>query len=869
MFAQAAKAGPARTQVTSSGGFRHDSARRAERSAIADQVAEHFQAYRSNSDPHWEFGKLSIFPPGERELSPPPALQRKLAIGATDDPLENEADRVAEQVLRMPDPSLSVAAAPPMISRKCAACEEEETLQREGAGPATPSLGEAPASVQEVLASPGQPLDPATRAFFEPRFGRDFSPVRIHTDDRAKAAANSIQAHAFTLGRNIAFAAGQYAPGTSGGRRLLAHELAHVLQQTGQDSAPLPQTSRAGVIRRDDATDPAPAPEPAPTSGPDPASDQSPSTDSTTGEGATTPEEGQKDVTLVYDRVDRIIISCEQGRAALETRRATYIYRLRQCDRTFPPGDYVADVAVKGNDVGLTFQPPGDKPKETKRLFRGAFAIRKGQVAPADLLKDQDKVSVTYGGQVGSTATRPGEECTITIPSQTVFGPGSGTKDLSDLLPKIPTFSWDLASFGLADVNLRLGISASAKAGYSYKEGRLDDICMTPTLKNPLAGRARFSVGGRADIHFDITIGAEVAVQALELIDILTAHGELTLDLDAAASGDVTTLVEIEADPKLGKNFRLKTDVELAALAALEANLRGSAGIDFLGFNLWQASIPSILKGGLSYGWTGGLVFEDSFMPTPMLGTLAKASPGQLKAGVLRTQTPKRPAKSKESIPIRDVVESWIRGSSGELTADGMSCDKALPLQWYKPRSLYPRVITFGAPGVNPTKVERDGEPVLVSHETVPTTKYRFGRPVAGEPIVGPTPVGVVSENWPEGSSWAQCFMYVETKGSRDESDNFRQLMKALDARFDGLSPDEGKVQIDHVRELQFGGEDSFANLWPFDSSANPSAGSLQQKEIAAYKKLLGNVNGRHFKIFAIGLTPAKPPAPPPKPATP
>lgn len=821
----------------------------------------------------WDFSAIPIFPSDRAGQTAAPALRRgepgfgflqpKLAIGSVDDPLEHEADRIAEHVMRMPAPEIAPAFAPLPISRKCAACEaQEERLRKKPTGVSKTALSEAPASVYEALRAPGQPLDQATRAFFEPRFGRDFSAVRIHADDHAKSAANTIQAHAYTLGRDIAFANGQYAPGTPHGRRLLAHELTHVVQQTGPSPAPLPQTSATEVIRRADAPDPAPAPEPARTA------DQPLSPGSTTEAEADKPEEGQKDVTVVYDRVDKIVISCGQNLAAFETRRATYIYKLPQCDRTFPPGDYIADVNVEGDNVGLTFQG-----KESKRLFRGVFAIRKGQAQPSDLLKDQDKVNVTYGGRVSIPPdARAGEECAITFPPQTVFGPGSDTKDLSDLLPKIPTFQWDLANFGLADVRLRLGISASAKAGYSYKEGRLDNICMTPTRKNPLAGRARFSVGGRVDIHFDVTIGAEVAVQALELIDILTAHGELTLDLDAAASGDVTTLVEIEADPRSRQDFRLKTDVELAALAALEANLSGSAGIEFLGFNLWQARIPSILKGGLSYGWTGGLTFDDSFVPTPMLGTLAKASPAQLKAGILRTQTPKRPAKSKESIPIRDVVESWIRDSSGELTADGMSCAKALPLQWYKPKNLYPQKITFGAPGVSPTDVARDNGPVLVSHETAATTKYQSGRPVAGEPIIGPTPIGVVGENWPEGSQWARCFMYIETKGSHDESDNFRQLMRALEARYDGLSPNEATVQIDHVRELQFGGEDSFANLWPFDSRANPSAGSLHQKEIAAYKKILGNVNGRHFKIFAVGLTPVKPPAPaapPPAPAAP
>jgi len=79
----------------------------------------------------------------------------------------------------------------------------------------------------------GAPLDPTTRAFMEPRFGHDFSQVRVHTDARAATVARSLDALAFTVGDDIAFAPGQYRPGSDEGRALLAHELTHTLQQTG------------------------------------------------------------------------------------------------------------------------------------------------------------------------------------------------------------------------------------------------------------------------------------------------------------------------------------------------------------------------------------------------------------------------------------------------------------------------------------------------------------------------------------------------------------------------------------------------------------------------------------------------------------
>jgi hypothetical protein len=127
------------------------------------------------------------------------ALQAKLKIGAVDDPLEHEADRVADHVMRMPDPAPSVASARPQISRKCAACEEEDRanmLQTKPAGSEGEAAGEAPPIVHDVLGSPGQPLDSATRAFFEPRFGRDLGRVQTHSDGRSAEAARTLQARA-------------------------------------------------------------------------------------------------------------------------------------------------------------------------------------------------------------------------------------------------------------------------------------------------------------------------------------------------------------------------------------------------------------------------------------------------------------------------------------------------------------------------------------------------------------------------------------------------------------------------------------------------------------------------------------------------
>jgi hypothetical protein len=95
----------------------------------------------------------------------------------------------------------------------------------------------APTVVRDVLRSPGQALDVHARAFFEPRFGYDFSQVRVHSDPSAAESARAVNAHAYTVGRDIVFDAGQYAPHSAVGRNLLAHELTHVVQQSSGTAA--------------------------------------------------------------------------------------------------------------------------------------------------------------------------------------------------------------------------------------------------------------------------------------------------------------------------------------------------------------------------------------------------------------------------------------------------------------------------------------------------------------------------------------------------------------------------------------------------------------------------------------------------------
>ena len=161
-------------------------------------------------------------------------IQRSLAIGAVNDPLEHEADAVADKVIRMPEPNF--------IRRKCANCEEEEKVQRKPLASFIQKMGNdsgmtASDSVTQKINSTkggGNNLDRGTKSFMESRFGSDFSDVKIHTGDYAVQMSQELNAQAFTVGNDVYFNSGKYNPDSESGKHLLAHELTHTVQQSGE-----------------------------------------------------------------------------------------------------------------------------------------------------------------------------------------------------------------------------------------------------------------------------------------------------------------------------------------------------------------------------------------------------------------------------------------------------------------------------------------------------------------------------------------------------------------------------------------------------------------------------------------------------------
>ncbi len=187
----------------------------------------------------------------ESHAIPAELLQTRRVVSQPGDVHEREADRLAAGVRNVSASRAQRQCACGGIASadgECAACkasrvasrptiDTEKTIKRRETG-STPVLAQLPTSVQQTINSSGQPLDGRTREFMEAYFGHDFGAVRLHTDGQATRSATDVSAQAYTVGQDVVFGAGQYAPDSIDGRQLLAHELVHTVQNRGNGGAP-------------------------------------------------------------------------------------------------------------------------------------------------------------------------------------------------------------------------------------------------------------------------------------------------------------------------------------------------------------------------------------------------------------------------------------------------------------------------------------------------------------------------------------------------------------------------------------------------------------------------------------------------------
>jgi hypothetical protein len=258
-------------------------------------------------------------------------LQRKLQIGAVNDPLEREADRVAEQVLRGPIENLLGSSSP--------------NIQRLG-NSGGDFEGDIPESVTRALDGSGTPLDAALRHDMESRFGHDFSGVRVHQGALAHQSARDVNARAYTVGKDVVFGEGEYTTHSSAGQRLIAHELTHVIQQTamvpnhpvpaGQATVSTAHSAGGQRLQRGPAI-----------VGMDEAGPKANLTE----------DNFKKGKNELDEKAKKIIASAEDGAKSLDQRAIDAVWNIV---RSYYDSSMVKDVVYDEKEAGLSTSPAGE-----------------------------------------------------------------------------------------------------------------------------------------------------------------------------------------------------------------------------------------------------------------------------------------------------------------------------------------------------------------------------------------------------------------------------------------------------------------------------------------------------------------------------
>jgi hypothetical protein len=664
-------------------------------------------------------------------------LQAKLAISNPDDPEEREADHIAQTV--MPAPAAFPASTSCSCAEggeMCAECQHEQalpTIRRHATASVAPA--HVPRVVSEVLRSPGTPLDSATRAFFEPRFGHDFSHVRVHTGPEAAESARSINALAYTLGKDLVFSRGQYAPDTTAGRTLLAHELAHVSQQT-RGGLPTIRRQQGGQGTTTGGTTPAPA------AGMNPPSPPVPSTPSA---APSTPYTGP---------------TIKQG----------------------PIGDVIIPAPN-----WTFFQPKGI----TKHWTGGLDNTTLLTVPIPDL-----GVRIGLSGEASASAF-----FTATL------GPG--------VLRNIQIgLSYGQAA-KLAALNLLVGEPLVLDA-LLIRYGALGEIRALADLE--------FAAG--VSIGFSATGGLTATASALGLFNIATLGAELSATAHAEFPLKFGGPIGLYySNGRLDFRFHQSLQAQLNLMFSLVASIHAS----LLGFR-WS-KYWNLVDKSLGYSWAVGtplnvkysngadvdmpLAEEDEkgAMPDWFKSIMAHAT------GHDEQLTPLAPASPQ-------VAPSGSRQQPGASSAPaGRTPADPIDMYWFKSPGLYPISIDLSEGRyffTEPDYVHVPPGPGLAD-----VRKHADGE---GRIKIGVSPG---SKFYPAvGRVWPRVHAGVLRSGTRQAQ--FRRLLTALGYNW-------GSQEADHVRDLQWAGEDDYGNLWPLDAAHNNAANRVLQ-QLVTYRDSTGNV---------------------------
>lgn len=783
-------------------------------------------------------------------------MQRKLMVGASNDPLEQEADRVAEHVLSMP--LYSSAVSMPRIQRFSISSGAVE--------------GIAPVSVDRALASQGQPLDSSLQQEMNQRFGYDFSGVRVHTGNIADQSARDLGAQAYTVKQDIVFAAGRFAPQTNSGRRLLAHEMTHVVQQSSGSAVGVLSSLNIRLQRKGEPSSGSTSVKKQPKSG-----------------ASELPVDFTEERSRGHDKVKRIYISCVQSRLRLETSAINHTYVLTDC--SLPLGSYETQVTVSNNDFHLDF---GESAAEGE-AFEFAYEVAADQEHPAKYLSDQPSVHVDVVSEVPAAPQEPiateadkedrlskKPECSIRLDDRQLVKSDSFKKDLfkpKKFAKKIWDHNIPLGQFGWVAVVAKASGGLSGNLAASYGPGRLSNLCLTHLIDRDsgattlgIGGRAHFSMPARAAIRLAGNGKLKITGDYLSVIEVAAAKGELNALGEAVLSGQVDADVDIVAKTKRVVNAAADpessdvtttgpkstdsvaidkhsiTDLDLAASVGLRGRasllfkVDLSAGFSIAGVNLWSQTWP-LVRYNPGVSWKGGLRYSPNPGVHWDLGAFGVGDSGDGRSVDDEVLDDIDYHSDEAEVKEDDVVQAILDETRVQVNApDGSSPDKALPFDWYKPIGLYPSEMSL--PNADaPQQVGRDDG----------QTEIRF--PVSLIPNrdrkkYNPDPDGFVYDrigvdDWPAASHEFQYTPYDSR--SDPEKERFKRLVDALGYSRAGLD-------IDHVWELNLRGQefDRFDNLWPASNQEQQLAGSRHKIQISSYESRLGNVNGRWFVITRV-----------------
>jgi hypothetical protein len=266
----------------------------------------------------------------------------------------------------------------------------------------------------------------------------------------------------------------------------------------------------------------------------------------------------------------------------------------------------------------------------------------------------------------------------------------------------------------------------------------------------------------------------------------------------------------------------LAAEAALRGHASLAFGLDATTGVRVVGVELWRETWRLRKEAGLGLGWAGGIKYS----PNPgihwVLGAIGKLE------GIDDLALDD---EDEADVETDDVFDTLLAQAQGSVTApDGLSPRTALPFDWRKPIEIYPA--TLSIPNADdPHELSRDAGPT--------TVRFTQGSRSVFERI------GVSRGNWPFQGKRFQFIPHEERE--EPEKNRLRTLL-------DTLGFDRSGTDVDHVHELQFGGADTFSNLWPADNSANRSAGRRHADQLENYRQQIGNLAGRHFVITRVGI---------------